>query len=61
MAGARSQRALRAAGSPTLAQDEANCVVYGMPRAAIETGAVQRVEPLEQLARAVRTLACVPG
>jgi chemotaxis response regulator CheB len=33
------RRAQRAAGSPTLAQDEASCVVYGMPCAAIETRA----------------------
>ena len=51
--GARGLRALRAAGGRTLAQDQASCVVYGMPRAAVELGAVERVAPLADLARAV--------
>jgi two-component system chemotaxis response regulator CheB len=51
--GARGLRALRAAGGRTLAQDQASCVVYGMPRAAVEMGAVERVAPLADLARAV--------
>jgi two-component system chemotaxis response regulator CheB len=45
--------ALRAAGAPTLAQDAASCVVYGMPRAATEAGAVSRSEPLATIAEAV--------
>jgi two-component system chemotaxis response regulator CheB len=51
--GARGLQALRAAGGCTLAQDQASCVVYGMPRAAVELGAVERVAPLADLARAV--------
>jgi hypothetical protein len=49
----RGLQALRAAGGCTLAQDQASCVVYGMPRAAVELGAVERVAPLADLARAV--------
>lgn len=37
---------MRQAGAHTIAQDEASCVVYGMPREAVELGAVQRVLPL---------------
>ena len=55
--GARGLAAMRAAGAATLAQDEASCVVFGMPRAAIELGAAQRVLPLERLAEAALTLA----
>ena len=45
--------AIRAAGGPTLAQDEATSAVFGMPRAAIELGAVDRVLPLEDIPRAL--------
>ena len=45
--------ALRAAGGRTLAQDEATCVVFGMPRAAIEAGAVDEIVPLERMAAAM--------
>jgi two-component system, chemotaxis family, protein-glutamate methylesterase/glutaminase len=48
--GARGLATLRAAGSITLAQNEASCVVYGMPQAAVATGAVVRIEPLNDLA-----------
>lgn len=37
-------------GGMTLAQDEASCVVFGMPKAAIEKGHVERVVSLEDLA-----------
>ena len=53
--GARGMAALRAAGAVTLAQDERSCVVFGMPKAAIELGGVQRVLPLGELAAAVLT------
>jgi two-component system chemotaxis response regulator CheB len=51
--GAEGLRALKRAGGHTIAQDEATSAVYGMPRAAIETGAVDRVLPLEDIARAL--------
>lgn len=47
--GARGLRAMRQAGSLTLAQDEASCVVYGMPRAAVQINAVHQVGTLDQL------------
>jgi two-component system chemotaxis response regulator CheB len=59
--GARGLRALKTAGGRTLAQDEASCVVYGMPRVAVELGAVERVVPLAELARAVRELSRAGG
>ena len=52
--GAAGLLAMRQAGAVTLAQDEASSVVFGMPRAAIERGAVDQVLPLEQMAEAVR-------
>jgi two-component system, chemotaxis family, protein-glutamate methylesterase/glutaminase len=54
--GARGLAALRAAGSITLAQNEASCVVYGMPQAAVVAGAVERIEALEDLAGIIRRL-----
>ena len=36
-----------------LAQNEETCVVYGMPRAAVELGVVDRVLPLEQIPQAL--------
>jgi len=47
--GARGLRELRDAGAWTLAQDEASCVVYGMPKEAVRLGAVCEVVPLDRL------------
>jgi two-component system chemotaxis response regulator CheB len=54
--GAQGLAAMRAAGGRTLAQDEASCTVYGMPRAAVEAGAAERVVGLSHMARAVTEL-----
>jgi two-component system chemotaxis response regulator CheB len=48
---------LRNAGARTIAQDEASCVVFGMPREAIRLGAAQSVLPLEQIATHVERFA----
>jgi two-component system chemotaxis response regulator CheB len=48
--GARGLLAMRNNGARTLAQDEASCVVFGMPAVAIAQGAVDRVVPLERMA-----------
>jgi two-component system chemotaxis response regulator CheB len=47
--GAEGLLAIHAAGGHTLAQDEASSVVYGMPRAAIERGAVDKVLSLSEM------------
>lgn len=44
--GAAGLLAMRRAGAVTVAQNEATCVVFGMPREAIKAGAAQMVEPL---------------
>ncbi|MEO1395100.1 MAG: chemotaxis-specific protein-glutamate methyltransferase CheB [Cyanobacteria bacterium J06634_5] len=51
--GAAGLGRLRAAGWETIAESEETCVVYGMPRAAIEQGAACRVLPLEKIADAI--------
>jgi len=48
--GARAMRAMRDAGSYNVCQDEASCVVFGMPREAIAHGAAHEVLPLTQIA-----------
>ncbi|HSM98294.1 MAG TPA: chemotaxis response regulator protein-glutamate methylesterase [Gallionella sp.] len=42
---------MKQAGSHTIAQDEASCVVFGMPKEAIAAGGVQEVLPLQNIAR----------
>jgi two-component system chemotaxis response regulator CheB len=48
--GARAMRTMRDAGSYNLVQDEQSCVVFGMPREAINHGAASEVLPLTQIA-----------
>lgn len=48
--GALGLKEMRDAGARTLGQDEPTCVVYGMPRAAYELGAVERQLPLDGIA-----------
>lgn len=49
--GARGLLAMRDAGAHTIAQDEASCVVFGMPREAIRLDAASEVLPLNRIAR----------
>ncbi|MEE4155293.1 MAG: chemotaxis response regulator protein-glutamate methylesterase [Erythrobacter sp.] len=49
--GAEGLLAMRRAGAETIAQDEASCVVFGMPRAAIQRGAARHILPLDQIGR----------
>jgi two-component system chemotaxis response regulator CheB len=51
--GAKAMRAMRDAGAWNVAQDEASCVVFGMPREAIKAGAVHEVLPLARIAPAL--------
>jgi two-component system chemotaxis response regulator CheB len=51
--GAQGLLELKQAGAPTIAQDEASCVVFGMPHEAIKLGAAGRVLPLPAIAAAV--------
>ena len=57
--GARGLTQMRNAGARTFAQDEASCVVFGMPKEAIRLGGVGTVLPLDRLAPALLDeLAC---
>ena len=51
--GARGLKEMKDSGARTVAQDEASCVVFGMPLVAIEMGAADHVLPLAQIPKAV--------
>lgn len=51
--GAKAMKEMRDAGSYNYAQDEATCVVFGMPREAILAGAADEVLPLGEIAQAL--------
>ena len=50
--GAEGIRAMKKAGAYTIAQDEASCVVYGMPKEAVKTGCIDRSIDLDHIAQA---------
>ncbi len=54
--GARGLKTLHDAGGYTMAQDEASCVIFGMPREAIAMGAVNEVLPLEMISGRLKEL-----
>ncbi|MFC3533965.1 chemotaxis response regulator protein-glutamate methylesterase [Vogesella facilis] len=56
--GAAGMLRMREAGSHNFGQDQASCVVYGMPRAAYELGAVHEVVPLSRMAERVLAYLC---
>ncbi len=48
--GAKGMLEMKEGGAYTIAQDEATCVVYGMPQEAVKLGAVDKISPLETIA-----------
>jgi two-component system chemotaxis response regulator CheB len=59
--GAKGLAEMKAEGAATIAQDEASCVVFGMPREAIALGCVDHVESLDRIAAAILRLAAEDG
>ncbi len=51
--GAAGLLEMRNAGARTVAQDEASCVVYGMPKEAVKRGAAEKSIPLGAIAREI--------
>jgi two-component system, chemotaxis family, protein-glutamate methylesterase/glutaminase len=51
--GAAGLLAMRQAGAATFAQDEASCVVYGMPREAVQLGAADETVALDRIAERI--------
>jgi two-component system, chemotaxis family, protein-glutamate methylesterase/glutaminase len=58
--GAAGLLAIRAAGGATIAQDEATCVVFGMPHEAIAIGAAVHVHPIHEIGPALAALVSSP-
>ncbi len=54
--GARGMQEMKEAGAVTIAQDQATCVVFGMPQEAIKRGGVDKVRPLGDIAGSVVAL-----
>jgi two-component system chemotaxis response regulator CheB len=54
--GADGMLSMRQSGAKTIAQDEASCVVFGMPKVAYERGGVEKLVPLYSIARTVMNL-----
>lgn len=49
--GCEGMQAIKKAKGETMAQDESSCIVYGMPKVAIESGCIDRVVSLKSIAR----------
>ena len=56
--GAQGLLEMQNAGAVTIAQDEASCVVFGMPKEAIDRGAVSKVTALSRIPEAILSAAC---
>ena len=54
--GANGMKAMRDAGARCIAQDEATCVVFGMPKEAFEHGGAERLVPLNKIAATLQSL-----
>jgi len=59
--GAQGMLKMKRAGARTLAQDEASCVVFGMPREAIRLGGADHVLPLNRIGPELASLAAMPA
>lgn len=59
--GAQGLLEMRQCGAQTIAQDEASCVVFGMPREAIARGAATAVVTLPRIAKTILTMLCDSG
>jgi two-component system chemotaxis response regulator CheB len=53
--GARGMKEMHDAGAQTVAEDESTCVVFGMPKVAIDLGGVDRIVPLDGIPREIVT------
>jgi two-component system, chemotaxis family, protein-glutamate methylesterase/glutaminase len=56
--GAKEMLTMKQAGAFTIAQDEASCVVFGMPKEAIKMGGVDKILPLSEIPAAIVAYVC---
>ncbi|TVR45989.1 MAG: chemotaxis response regulator protein-glutamate methylesterase [Planctomycetota bacterium] len=59
--GAEGMKVMKDAGAVNIAQDEASCIVFGMPKEAIAHGGVDRVLPLQDIPQAMLQMASARG
>ena len=53
--GAKGMLEMKEAGAHTIAQDEASCVVFGMPKEAIKLGGADKILPLNEISKYILT------
>jgi len=51
--GAKGLKAIKDAGGSTIAEDQSSCLIFGMPKAAIDLGCVDEVVPLPRIAQTI--------
>jgi two-component system chemotaxis response regulator CheB len=51
--GAMGMLAIRNKNGPTVAEAESTCVVFGMPKAAVEVGGAEKIAPLHEIAQEI--------
>jgi two-component system chemotaxis response regulator CheB len=54
--GVRGLQEIKRAGGVTIAQDEKTCIVFGMPKVAIDSGCVDKIHSLEEMSGALISL-----
>ncbi|MDP2646407.1 MAG: chemotaxis-specific protein-glutamate methyltransferase CheB [Desulfobacterales bacterium] len=54
--GARGMKQIREWGGTTIAQDEKTCIVFGMPKVAIESGCIDKIVPLDEMSGKIISL-----
>lgn len=54
--GAQGMLAIKQQGGPTIAEHESTCVVYGMPKAAVDLGAAKKIVALPQIAQEIQAV-----
>jgi two-component system chemotaxis response regulator CheB len=59
--GAKGTEDVKNAGGTTITQDESTCAIYGMPKAAFDTGMVDIVSPLDKISDEILKLVCRDG
>jgi two-component system chemotaxis response regulator CheB len=59
--GAKGTEDVKNAGGTTISEDESTCVIYGMPKAAFETGKVDFVSPVDKISDKILKLVCGDG
>ena len=57
--GAKGILKMKEKGAHTIAQDEASCVVFGMPKSAIKLGAIDDILPLNDIPRRLQVLSAL--